>query len=223
MKKYISYGIVCCGIPLLIALGILLGGKYYALISLLIAILSCVPFFVGFEKKETDTKRLIIIAVMVALSVAGRMIFAVIPAFKPITAMVIVAAIYFDSEAGFMVGALTAVISNFYFGQGAWTPFQMFIWGIIGFVAGLISNRLKKNLFIVCIYGVIAGIVYSLFMDLWSVAWIDGGFNIARYGALVISSLPVMAVYAVSNVVFLLLLTKPLGRIFERLKTKYGI
>ncbi len=223
MKKVLSYLIICIFIPALILLGLAFGSKDYAFVSLGIAILSCVPFFMRFERKQSDSKLLIIIAVLIALSVTGRMVFAVIPAFKPITAMVIISAVYFGSEAGFMVGSMTAVLSNFYFGQGMWTPFQMFIWGFIGAVAGLISDKIKSNKILLSVYGVIAGIIYSLFMDVWTVLWADGGFNTSRYLTILTSSLPVMAVYSVSNVVFLLSLTKPMGRIFERLKVKYGI
>ncbi len=223
MKKTISFLTVCFVLPLLVLLGILFGSKSYGIISLFIALFSCVPFFIKFECNTTDTKRLMIIAAMIGLSVAGRMLFAAVPNFKPITAMVIIGGIYLGSEAGFMVGSLAAVISNFYFGQGAWTPFQMLIWGIIGFLAGIIANKLKNNLILVVVYGFFTGIVYSLFMDLWSVIWMNGGFNLAKYFALVATSLPIMVVYAVSNIIFLAILTKPFGRIFERLKTKYGI
>lgn len=223
MKKWLSYGIMCLVIPAVILFGIFLGQRAFAYISLCIAILACVPFFIRFESKEKDTKRLIIIAVIVALSVLGRIAFAAIPGFKPITAFIVIAAVYFGSEAGFMAGALTAVISNFYFGHGAWTPFQMFVWALIGFTAGLLSIPLKRSRILLSVYGIISAIVFSLVMDIWSVIWADGTLNSGRYAALVVSSLPMMVIYTISNVVFLLLLMKPLGRIFERLKIKYGI
>lgn len=121
------------------------------------------------------------LAVMTALSVAGRFIFAPIPFFKPVTAMVVIAGMYFGAEFGFLTGALSAVISNFYFGQGAWTPFQMFSWGIIGFIAGILSSRLIRSKIILVIYGALAGVVYSLIMDIWTVLWMDGMFNPARF------------------------------------------
>lgn len=83
------------------------------------------------------------LAVMAALGVVGRTVFQLIPLpnFKPVSAIVIITAIAFGPEAGFMTGALTAFVSNFIFGQGPWTPWQMFCWGMIGFVAG----RLQKS------------------------------------------------------------------------------
>lgn len=224
MKKYINYSILCFAIPILVFLGIyVFEDKQYVWISLCVTVLSCLPFFLGFENKNHDTKRLIIIAVMVALSVLGRVVFTPIPAFKPITAMVVITAMCFGSEAGFMTGALSAMISNFTFGQGPWTPFQMFSWGMIGFIAGVISEPLKRNKVLLAVYGIISGIMYSCLMDVWSVLWADGYFNISRYLSVLITSVPFTVIYAASNVIFLLLLSKPILKILERAKTKYGI
>ena len=224
MKKWISYGIFLLCIPAVIYLGFtVFSSKSYAFIMLAISFLSCIPFFISFERKSQKTVKLVIIAVLIALSVLSRIAFAAIPSFKPVTAMVIITAIYFGSEAGFMTGALTAVISNFYFGQGPWTPFQMLTWGLIGLVAGLLSSGLKKNRIFLCLYGALSGVVFSLFMDLWSVIWWEGAFNLSRYLATVSASLLVMFLYAASNVVFLLIAIKPIGMILERIKKKYGI
>lgn len=222
--KTVNIVIMCVLVPLTVYLGAtFFGEKQYAWISLCVAILSCVPFFIRFERRDNDVRRLVLIAVMVALSAAGRFVFAPVPGFKPVTAMVAVTAMYFGPEAGFMTGALTAVISNFYFGQGPWTPFQMFAWGIIGFIIGLIAEPLKHSKFLLILSGIIAGVGFSLLMDVWSTLYADGTFNLMRYFLFVVSSLQVMVIYAVSNVVFLLVLSKPIGKIFERIKVKYGM
>lgn len=215
---------MCVLVPLVVYLGAkIFKEKQYAWISLCVAILACAPFFIRFESRDNDVRRLVLIAVMVTLSVVGRFVFAPVPGFKPVTAMVAVTAMYFGSEAGFMTGALTAVISNFYFGQGPWTPFQMFAWGIIGFVIGLIAEPLKRSTFLLVLSGIIAGVAFSLLMDVWSTLYTDGTFNIMLYFSFVVSSLQYMAIYAVSNVIFLLVLSKPIGKIFERVKVKYGM
>lgn len=224
MKKWLSYGILCLLIPAVIIGGALLfGDRQYAWISLCVAVFSCVPFFIRFEKSAVDTKRLVLLAVMTALSVVGRIIFTQIPGFKPVTAFVVITAMYFGSEAGFLTGALSAVISNFYFGQGPWTPFQMFSWGMMGLIAGLLSEVLKKNKLVLCIFAVISGALYSFLMDIWTVLWADGFFNIERYLAAIISSMQFTLIYAVSNLIFLLLFSKPIGKVLERIKEKYGI
>ena len=117
MKKWLGYGILCLLIPAVVLGGALIfRDRQYAYITLCVAVLSCLPFFLHFERSANDVKRLILIAVMVALSVAGRMLFAPLQHFKPVTALVIITAMYFGSEAGFLTGALSAVLSNFYFG-----------------------------------------------------------------------------------------------------------
>jgi len=224
MKKLLPYLIYFICIPLIILLGrVLFGDKQYAFTAIAAALLACIPFFISFERKENNTTKLIIIAVLVALAVIGRLIFYYVPGFKPVTAMVIITAMYFGSEAGFMTGALTALISNFFFGQGSWTPFQMLTWGLIGFAAGLLAERLKNNRILLCVYGAVSGIAFSFLLDFWSVLWVDSSFNFSRYVAMVLSSAPFTAVYAVSNVIFLLVLTKPIGNKIQRVKDKYGI
>ena len=107
--------------------------------------------------------------------------------------------------------------------QGAWTPFQMFSWGIIGFIAGILSSRFIRSKIILVIYGALAGVVYSLIMDIWTVLWMDGMFNPARFSAAVITALPVTLKYVISNMIFLIILAPLFGKKIERLKQKYGI
>jgi energy-coupling factor transport system substrate-specific component len=223
-KKVIKYLCVFLVAPLIVLCGVFfLGDRKYAFVSLALSVVACIPFFVSFEKGKNDARRIVIIAVMTALSVAGRFVFAPIPFFKPVTAIVIITAIYLGAEAGFITGAFSAVVSNFYFGQGPWTPFQMFAWGLIGFLAGLLAKRLLESKVLLIIFGALSGVVFSFIMDVWTTLWADGTFNIARFIASITTATPFTVVYMVSNVIFLLLLTKPIGRKLQRLKTKYGI
>lgn len=211
-------------IPGAIWLGVIaFADRQYAWISLCVAVLSCIPFFTCFERRKSDARRLVILAVMVALSVFGRFAFSFVPHFKPVTAIVILCGMYLGRESGFLCGALSAVISNFFFGQGPWTPFQMFAWGVIGFLAALFATPLKRRMWCLLGFGAVSGVLYSFLLDIWTVLWWDGHFHLTRYLAAVASAAPVTAVYAVSNVVFLLLLARPIGEKLERIKTKYGI
>lgn len=224
LKKYAPYIIILLIAPVIIFAGaFLFPQKSYVAVSFLLATLACIPFFISFENKNTTTKRIVIIAVMTALSVAGRFIFAPIAFFKPITALVIITAVYLGKDAGFLTGALSALISNFYFGQGPWTPFQMFAWGIIGFIAGILSNQILRCKVVMIIYAILSGVLYSFILDIWSTMWIDGSLSLTRFIVTTATSLPITAVYAVSNVIFLLLLLKPIGKKLERIKTKYGL
>lgn len=224
MKKYVSAALLLLMVPAVVVLGAtVFRDKQYAFVSLAVAVLACGAFFLSFERRETGPIRLVLLAVMTALSVAGRLLFAVLPGFKPVTAMVVLTAMYFGGEAGFLTGALTAVLSNFYFGQGPWTPFQMVTWGLLGFVAGLLRNRLKASRLFLALYGTVAGVAFSLLMDVWTAVWIDGTLTLSRYLAAVATSGGYMLLYALSNVIFLLLLRKPMGEILGRIQKKYGI
>ncbi len=223
-KSIITLAIFIILIPVIVLLGAsVFKEKSYAFTILLVAFASLIPLFYAFERKENSSKELTIIAVMVALSSIGRFIFAFLPGFKPVTAITIIAAIYLGKEAGFVIGSLSAVISNFYFGQGPWTPFQMLSWGLIGLVAGLLAKKLKGNKVLLSLFGIFAGVFYSLALDVWTTLWVDGTFNIARYLASITTAIPITIEYAVSNVIFLLLLTKPLGSKLNRIKTKFGL
>lgn len=221
LKKLFKYALFVC-MPVLIIMGVtIFEDRQYALISISIALLSCFTLFLTFEKRKTSTRKLILISVMTAISVAGRFIFAVVPGFKPVTAIVVITAIYFGSEAGFLCGAFSALISNMYFGQGPWTPFQMFTWGMLGLLAGAFSNKLKTNKLFLIFYAIFAGVVYSLLLDVWSVLWYDNTFRVDLYLTTLATSLPYTVLYAASNVIFLLLLVKPIGEKLNRIKTKY--
>lgn len=219
MKNALKYIIPLVLIPITVIIGAcILSEKSYSFISMSVAILSCVLFYIAYEKKG-KTRRLIIVSVMTAISVIGRFIFAPIPAFKPVTAIIVLTAIYLGSSAGFLTGSFSALISNFYFGQGPWTPFQMFAWGIIGFLAGIFHNKLK-NRFFLSLYGVFSGVLYSIILELWNVLWYSNSFDLNLYITFLISSLPHTVIYAISNVIFLMLMYRPVGNKLERVEKR---
>jgi uncharacterized membrane protein len=224
MKKVLTVLLLAVLIPALVLFGALVfRERFYAWLALVIAVISCIPLFYAFERRDSTAKELMVLAVLIALSVIGRVVFAAVPGFKPVTAITIIVALSFGGEAGFVVGSLSAAVSNFYFGHGPWTPFQMFAWGIIGLLAGLLSKPLKKNRVLLCIFGALAGILYSVTMDVWTVLWAEGSFVLSGYVAAITAALPLTVIYAVSNVVFLLLLAGPVGKKLERIKKKDGL
>lgn len=220
LRRTIKWSVPFAAIPLLVTLGALvLESKRHLLISFGVAALAFLLFLSGFEKKKTGARRLVIVSVMTALCIAGRFI----PLFKPITALTIITAMYLGGEAGFLVGALAAVLSNFYFGQGPWTAFQMLAWGMLGLISGYLQKPLKKSRAFLLLFGVLSGIAYSLIMDVWTVLWCDGGFNGKLYLASVAAAIPHTVVYSISNFVFLWFLARPFGEKLERVRLKYGV
>lgn len=219
-RDVLRFALPCAAMPLLAVLGALVfPQRQHLIVSLAMACLALLLFLTGFERKKTGGRRLVIVSVMTALCIVGRFI----PLFKPITALSVITAMYLGGEAGFLVGALSAVLSNFYFGQGPWTAFQMLAWGMIGLIAGWLATPLKCHRWLLLSYGVLAGVAYSLIMDVWNVLWYGGGFDWTLYTAAVATALPHTVLYAVSNFVFLWFLAKPFGEKLERVKTKYGV
>ena len=211
--------------PLIAWIGALfLRDKQYDIISLVLALLSCLPFYLSFERKKNQTAELVLIAVMIALAVLGRVIFAPLPGMSPVTAIASLTALSFGPASGFLVGSLSAVVSNVLFGQGPWTPFQMMAWGLIGYAAGVLGKHgfLNRN-WQLAIFGFCSGIAFSLIMDVWTVLALGDGFQWSRYLAILATAAPFTLIYAISNAAFLVFLKQPIGRRLERIRKKYGL
>lgn len=224
MKRWMRLMMLVLIVPAVVIAGaVVFSHKSYAWVSLCAALLICVPFFWRFERRRVPAAELVLVAVLVALAVVGRCLFAALPSIKPVAAIVILTGVYLGAEDGFMVGTMTALLSNFYFGQGMWTPFQMLAWGVVGLLAGLLAKPLQRSRILLAVYGVFAGLLFSAIVDVWTVLFHGRGFELTRYAAAMLSSLRVTVTYAVSNVVFVVPLSYPLGRVLERVKRKYGL
>ncbi|MBQ6624859.1 MAG: ECF transporter S component [Clostridia bacterium] len=222
--KITSYLILLVLIPLSVISGmIVFSQKQYIFSIIAVSTLSVIAFLLRIEKNKTGIEKAVIIAVITALSVLSRAAFQWAPSFKPVMALVVITGMYLGKEAGFMCGAFTALLSNFIFGQGPWTPFQMLSWGIIGVISSMLSEILKKNVILTATIGGFLGVLYSLLMDVYTVLWIDSSFVLSRYVAVVMTSIPVTITYVVSNIIFLLILAKPVGKQIERVMLKYNI
>ncbi|MEF9920394.1 MAG: ECF transporter S component [Erysipelotrichaceae bacterium] len=224
-RKILKICLIWIVIPLCVLIGIILfNNRNYRLISLFMACFGCVPFFLKYERKKPQARELVFVSILCACTIVSRVIFYPIPGFKPMAALTIICGIAFGKEAGFMNGALSALISNVFFGQGPWTPFQMISWGIIGYIAGYLQehNRFKHK-YSLYLYGIFSGLLFSVIMDIYSSMAVDNVFNWSRYIATAISSLPSIIIYMTSDVVFLWLLTKPMMKKLNRIKIKYGI
>lgn len=220
LKKVLKIVIILGIVPLVFLTGpLLFNEKSYIFVSSGVVASALLLFICGIEDKLVGSRRMVVVAVMIAICVVGRFV----PLFKPITALTMITAMYLGGESGFLVGSMSALISNFYFGQGPWTPFQMLAWGIIGLLSGVFSKQLKSHKPLLLVVGILFGAGYSLIMDVWTVLWYNGEFNVGLYLTAFVTSLPHTVLYAVSNFVFLLSLSKPIGEKLNRVKIKYGI
>ena len=207
-------------IPALALLGAtVFDNRRHLIVSMAAAVLTLFVFASGYEKKQVGTRRMVLASVMTALCVLGRFI----PVFKPISAVTVIAGMYLGSETGFLVGAMSALVSNIFFGQGPYTAFQMLAWGLIGFIAGLLREPLKKSRALLLGYGILSGVAYSFIMDIWTTLWYSGEFDGAVYLSALGTAIPYTVSYAVSNFIFRFFLAKPLGEKLERIHIKYGV
>ncbi|MEC0089235.1 ECF transporter S component [Paenibacillus macquariensis] len=214
-------------IPATMMLGIfVLNDRKYYFISLLIVLYTMIPFAMVFEKRKPQARELIVIAVLTAIAVAGRGAFFMLPQFKPVVAIVIIAGVSLGAEAGFLVGAVTGFVSNFFFGQGPWTPWQMFCFGFIGFVAGILFEKglLKKTKLSLCVFGGLATLlIYGGIINIGSLMMFTSQFSWQALLATYISGFWFDMVHAIATVVFLYFISQPMIEKLDRIKMKYGL
>lgn len=226
-RTIVSMFLILILIPVTIWIGItLFDDRKYFVISLAIAVYCMLPFFLIFEGRKPQARELLTIAVLVAIAVAGRAAFFMVPSFKPVVAVTIISAVCFGAESGFLVGALSMISSNMLFGQGPWTPWQMFAAGIIGFLAGILFQKgwLKARKISLCIYGFLATVfIYGGIMNPASLVMTSYAITKRNLLAIYMSGLPVDLVHASATVIFLWIASKPMIEKLERIKVKYGM
>lgn len=145
-RTKLAAGVIFLLMPLTIALFVyFFGTERYMLLSMFILVYTIAPFFVVFEKRKPKAREIVMIAMMSALTAVANLACYMMTPFQAGTAMVIISGISLGPEAGFLVGALARFISNFFQGQGVWTPWQMCCWGILGFLSGLIFNKVDLD------------------------------------------------------------------------------
>ncbi|WP_042170658.1 ECF transporter S component [Paenibacillus gorillae] len=226
-RTLLSAVLILIVIPATILMGIyLLNDRKYYFISLLIILYTMLPFAMVFEKRKPQARELIVIAVLAAIAVAGRSAFFMLPQFKPVVAIVIIAGVSFGAEAGFLVGATAGFVSNFFFGQGPWTPWQMFSFGIIGFIAGILFQKglLRRTKLSLCVFGGLSTLViYGGIINLGSATIFSPSFSWQALLAVYASGFWFDLVHAIATVFFLFILSRPMLEKLDRIKVKYGL
>ena len=227
-RTMVAAALILLCIPLTIFAGIMyLGNQHYNITALLVLLECMLPFFLVFESRKPKARELVVIAVLCAIGVAGRSAFFMLPQFKPVLALVIIAGVAFGGETGFLVGAVTMLASNVLFSQGPWTPWQMFSMGIIGFLAGILFRKglLRRSRGSLAIFGAFAAIViYGGIMNPASaLMYSSQSINWEVIMAYYVSGLPMDLIHAAATVIFLLIAAEPMLEKLDRIKVKYGL
>lgn len=205
--------------------------RRYLLISLGMVIYALLPFFRIWERRPPRVQKLVVVAVLAAIAVAGRCAFYMFPSVKPMAAVAIVAGISLGAESGFFVGAMSMLASNMMFGQGPWTPWQMLAMGLVGLFAGLLmrgerfgkASPVARRVFM-ALYG-LAGVLclYGGIMNPASLLMASYEVNPQNLLAIYLSGLPMDLVHGGTTAALLLVAGIPMLKILERMKKKYDI
>lgn len=202
--------------------------KYY-FISFLVLIEMMIPFGVAFETRKVSARDLVTVAVLCALAAVGRTAFFMMPNFNPVIAIVIICGVAFGCETGYITGAVTMLVSNMVFGQGPWTPWQMFSMGLVGFAAGLVFNNSKirgeqLTRLSLCVFGGFCCIIiYGGIMNPASVIMWQPAVNLQMILAAYVTGFPFDVVQGFATVLFLWLMACPFLEKLDRIKIKYGV
>lgn len=220
----ISLAALLLMIPVTLYLGTQLPGRMYYLTSTLVAIETMLPFFFRFEARKPKARELVMLAVICALATVSRLLV-LLPNFKPITAIVMIAGIAFGAEAGFLTGAISAFASNFFFSQGPWTPWQMMAYGIGGFLAGLLFHKEKvRRPVMLAVFGFFSILLLvGPLLDCCTLFTVGARLTWKYAAAVFASGFPMNFQHALACAVTMFLFGKPLLTKLDRLKRKYGM
>lgn len=226
IRPWMSILVIFLMVPALVLLGNKLGGRSFYLVGVAVILLASLLFFLAFENRRPQARELVTLAVLSALGVAARTAFMVVPYFKPMTAVIMIAGMAYGPEAGFLVGAVTAFASNFIFGQGPWTLWQMFAYGTGGFLAGgaVHWKLLPKKPLPMAIFGFAAVLlVVGPILDTCTVFTVAARVSSMSIGSIYLAGLPVNLTHAAATFLTLLLIGVPMLRKLDWINLKYGM
>lgn len=212
-------------IPATLLLGGKLPGKGYYIVAALLLIELLLPFLAAFERRKPQARELVLLSVLCVLAVIGRLAIP-LPNFRAIFAIIMISGIALGAESGFMVGAVSALVSNFFFGQGAYLPWQMMAYGAGGMAAGFAfgKNRLPRKRWVMALFGFVTTILWVgplldstiLFLGVPTI-------NGAAIWTTLAAGFPVNVSQGLGTAVFLAILGVPLLEKIERIQKKYGM
>ncbi|TLS35914.1 ECF transporter S component [Pseudalkalibacillus caeni] len=223
-RSSIYSGLIVTGMLGLLIFSIIYFPEHYLMISFLFIGLTLIPFLLRFEMRKITGKELVLLAMLSAVAAVSRVPFAAFPSIQPTTFVIIVSALVLGAESGFMIGAMAALVSNLFLGQGPWTPWQMYSWGLIGFLAGILRNTwFMKHLWGKALFGLITGFAFGWIMNLWFIIGFLGEITFSSVFAYYATSFYFDLAHAVSNVFFILVFSSGWIKILQRFKRKYGL
>ncbi|WP_407418220.1 ECF transporter S component [Paratractidigestivibacter faecalis] len=211
-------------VPILMVTLALSGVDATAGLTLLVALLAVGLVFASFEASRPPLRQLMPTAVLAATAAAGRVLFAPVPDVKPVSAIAIVAGAALGRRSGFMVGAVAALVSNFFFGQGSWTPWQMYAWGLVGYLGGVFADRgLLERGGVLYAWGFLSALMYGAILNGYYVLGFVRPLTWPSVLAAYAAGFPLDCVHGVATAAFLAAIWLPWGRSIRRVVRKYDL
>lgn len=221
-KKWIIIGIAISIFALIFSMTVFQNNTMGAILCGVIG--TIVIFFALFESKNVVTEKIVLIAILSSLATVSRILFSGIPSVQPTSFIIIITGLAFGGEVGFITGAITALSSNLILGQGPWTLWQMFCWGMMGLCSGIFAKQLIKNKILLVGYGLTWGFIFGWIMNFWLLfAGFMEEINLKTIAAVFAASFPMDLAHALSNAVFIAILGSKLLKILHRISIKYGL
>lgn len=177
--------------------------------------------YIHFERSSSGTKEISIIATLSAFAAVGRVPFAIIPGVQPTTFIVAITGYIFGPYEGFITGSTAAFVSNIFLGQGPWTPWQMFAWGLVGCISGLLGKKYPKlspEVFAVICF--LYGFMFDWIMNLWHVLGFIRPINIKTIFIAYLSGLTMDIMHACGNFVFSIFFYENFYKVLKRFKRR---
>jgi energy-coupling factor transport system substrate-specific component len=181
--------------------------------------------FAWYERSDPSSKVVALVATLAALAALGRVAFAALPDVKPTTDIVLLSGFVLGAAPGFAVGSVAALASNFFFGQGPWTPWQMFAWGVIGLIGaglGRLSGRRLGRLPLTVACG-LAGLLFGVILNFSTWVTFSGDLTLDHYLVIAGSALPFDLTHAIGNVFFCIAFGPALVRALLRFRARIDV
>ena len=195
----------------------------WQLTSLAILALAIVAGFAWFERSRPSARIVAAVAALAALGIAGRVALAPIPNLVATTDVALLAGYALGGGPGFAVGAISGLVSNFWLGQGPWTPWQMAGWGLVG-VGGAVLARLsgrRLGRLQLALWAAAAGLAYGALLDLSVMVSYGGEQSLDRYLALSARGIPFNVIHAAGNFTLMLAAGPALIRMLDRYRDRF--
>lgn len=193
--------------------------------SLILAAAALLMLFFRFEEGEYGSREVAVVGALSAVGAAGRVLFAALPGVQPVTFIAVLAGYVFGAEPGFMVGALSALLSNIFLGQGPWTPWQMLGWGLAGASGGLLSAALGRRVRVapIAVLCFSWGFLFGWLMNLWF--WLSFVYPLTWKTLLAanLTSIWFDALHAAGNLLFAVFLTVPMANMLLRFRDRFDV